>query len=253
MSELLHKACRPVFAVERTYARGHAFSFHAHDTTQLVFALAGTFSGRVANLSFSVPPGHGLLVSASVGHSLICPSGDLRICDVRFCSELVPADTQFRLVKVSTLAREIACFLAATPESRWTDPVVQRTGEMLLPHLHHVCGPWLNCPMPQDRRALRIARHILEHPEDMTTLDRWSRLVGASTRSLGRLFPQETGLSFTEWRSRAKLIEAIRRLEQGSSVQEVALDLGYDSTSAFSQMFRRVTGTAPSRYLKLAQ
>lgn len=49
---------------------------------------------------------------------------------------------------------------------------------------------------------------------------------------------------------RAKLMEALVRLAQGQSVLRVALDLGYGSHSAFSAMFRRVTGVAPSDYFR---
>ncbi|MEM8142220.1 helix-turn-helix domain-containing protein, partial [Morganella morganii] len=37
-------------------------------------------------------------------------------------------------------------------------------------------------------------------------------------------------------------------LAAGHSILEVALDLGYDSQSAFSAMFRRTLGVSPSLY-----
>ena len=49
---------------------------------------------------------------------------------------------------------------------------------------------------------------------------------------------------------RAKLMEALIRLAQGHSVLRVALELGYGSHSAFSAMFRRVMGVAPSDYFR---
>ena len=38
------------------------------------------------------------------------------------------------------------------------------------------------------------------------------------------------------------------RLGNGAPVTQVALDLGYDSVSAFSAMFRRAAGASPSAY-----
>ena len=38
------------------------------------------------------------------------------------------------------------------------------------------------------------------------------------------------------------------RLGSGAPVTQVALDLGYDSVSAFSAMFRRAAGASPSAY-----
>jgi AraC-like DNA-binding protein len=37
-------------------------------------------------------------------------------------------------------------------------------------------------------------------------------------------------------------------LGNGAPVTQVALDLGYDSVSAFSAMFRRAAGASPSAY-----
>ena len=253
ISTLIRTDCQPSAATKRVYEKDHRFSFHAHDATQLIFASSGTFSGRVDSQVFSVPPGYGFLVSPRVGHSLICPSGEVEVRDVRFPDEVLPCGTKSRLVKISPLARQIVEFLVQTPPNHWADQLVARTGGILLAHLRSAPGPWLNCPLPQDRRLLRIARHLLDHPDDVMTLCEWAQIVGASTRTLGRLFPMETGLTFLEWRSRAKLIDAVRRLESGNSIQRISMDLGYESTSAFSQMFKRFAGTSPSRYLKLAR
>lgn len=40
-------------------------------------------------------------------------------------------------------------------------------------------------------------------------------------------------------------MEALARLGGGASVTSVALDVGYDSPSAFTAMFKRVLGTCP--------
>jgi AraC-like DNA-binding protein len=65
---------------------------------------------------------------------------------------------------------------------------------------------------------------------------------------LARLFQKETGLSFAAWRQQARVLEAMGRLGGGAPVTQVALDLGYDSVSAFSAMFRRAAGASPSDY-----
>ena len=76
----------------------------------------------------------------------------------------------------------------------------------------------------------------------------WARLAGASGRTLARLFLRETGMTFGQWRQQARLLEASRRMAVGQSVLTVALDLGYESSSAFIVMFRRALGTTPGRY-----
>ena len=75
-------------------------------------------------------------------------------------------------------------------------------------------------------------------------------LIGMSERTLNRHFQTQTGLSYSEWVRRARLLEALQRLAQGQPVLRVALDLGYGSHSAFTVMFRRVMGISPSDYFK---
>jgi AraC-like DNA-binding protein len=58
-------------------------------------------------------------------------------------------------------------------------------------------------------------------------------------------------MSFNAWRQQACLLAALTRLSNGASITEVALDLGYRSSSAFTAVFRRILGAPPSRYLAL--
>lgn len=53
--------------------------------------------------------------------------------------------------------------------------------------------------------------------------------------------------SIGNWR-RMRLLASLDALAAGHSILEVALDLGYDSQSAFSAMFRRTLGVSPSLY-----
>lgn len=60
---------------------------------------------------------------------------------------------------------------------------------------------------------------------------------------------QEAGLSFGRWRRQLHLVIALRELAGGATVQGVAGELGYESTTAFIVMFKKVLGTTPSRYI----
>ena len=70
-----------------------------------------------------------------------------------------------------------------------------------------------------------------------------------SERNLARLVVSETGLNFRRWRHQLQLIVALQGLIRGQSVQQVAQDLGYDSTTAFITMFKKGLGQTPARYI----
>ena len=72
--------------------------------------------------------------------------------------------------------------------------------------------------------------------------------AGASARTLSRLFVKETDMTFGAWRQQARLLKALEMLAGGHGVTVAALELGYQSPSAFIAMFRRALGVSPGRY-----
>jgi AraC-like DNA-binding protein len=65
---------------------------------------------------------------------------------------------------------------------------------------------------------------------------------------LTRLFIKETEMTFRQWRQQARLIEALKLLAKGTSVKEVAFDVGYESVSAFIYMFKKSLGSTPGNF-----
>src|SRR5690606_16861112 len=106
----------------------------------------------------------------------------------------------------------------------------------------------LGLPMPQDARLLKIARALSDRPDDARRMEQWAEWAGVAPRTLSRRFAAETGFNFTEWRQRVRLLRALELLAAGRPVTAIALDLGYDSVSAFIALFRRVFGVTPGRY-----
>ncbi len=105
-------------------------------------------------------------------------------------------------------------------------------------------------PLSNHPKIKPIIAEMLKTPNDDRTLSEWGKFIHATERTLARYFQSEFGISFGEWRQRLKTVTAITRLTEGESVQNIALDLGYNTPSAFIAMFRRMTGTTPSTYAK---
>ncbi len=106
----------------------------------------------------------------------------------------------------------------------------------------------LQLPLPTDERARRAATWIRENPDHSGSLKQISKRVSASVRTLERLFQKETGMTFGKWRQQLRLLHALRLLAAGRPVTAAALDVGYDSASAFIAAFKKFFGTTPARY-----
>ena len=108
----------------------------------------------------------------------------------------------------------------------------------------------LALPLPVDQRLLQITQSLIKNPADTRVLGDWALKVGASKRTLNRLFSKQTGMSFRTWRQQLRLHRGLELLAAGESVTLVAIELGYENTSAFIAMFRRCLGSTPTRYLR---
>ena len=86
-------------------------------------------------------------------------------------------------------------------------------------------------------------------PAERATLAEWAADIGASERTAARLFRDELGLSYQQWRQQAVLAHALPLLAQGQPISQVAAATGYASDSAFSAMFKLAMGQSPSYFL----
>jgi transcriptional regulator GlxA family with amidase domain len=106
----------------------------------------------------------------------------------------------------------------------------------------------LQLPWPSDERAQRAAAWVRGHLGEPSSTRQIARRAMLSVRTLERLFQKETGLSFGKWRQQLRLLHALRLLAAGRPVTTVALEVGYESASAFIVMFKRTLGVTPHRY-----
>ncbi len=106
----------------------------------------------------------------------------------------------------------------------------------------------LRLPIPKRERLAKVARVLLENVADERTLDEWAKEAGMGRRTFMRAFSTEMGMPFGRWRQQARLLAALERLAKHESVTDVAIAVGYESVSAFIEMFRATLGTTPGAY-----
>jgi len=93
-----------------------------------------------------------------------------------------------------------------------------------------------------------LCEAVLRAPAERATLADWAADVGASERTAARLFRDELGISYQQWRQQAVLAHALPMLARGMPIGHVAAATGYASDSAFSAMFKAAMGQSPSHF-----
>jgi len=195
-----------------------------------------------------IPPHRAVWVSAGIDHSIeMC--GSVLMQTIYLATGLSPSlPCGCFAVNVSPLLRELIIHAVKLGMLDRTIPKEARLIGVLLDQIAALPVMALELPMPRDRRALRVAAWLEEHQDAPGLLKQVRKTAGCSKRTVERLFLAETGLTFGRWRQQLRLLHALRMLASGKAVTAVALEVGYDSPSAFIAMFRRTLGTTPSRY-----
>ncbi len=63
-----------------------------------------------------------------------------------------------------------------------------------------------------------------------------------------KMIPEDKPTRFGRWRQQIRILESLRRLAMNDQVITIAMDLGYDSPSAFISMFKKALGKTPGQY-----
>jgi len=244
---------RPVLAVSRELPPSRPSPPHRHYRAQLIHASAGVMSITTPDGIWVTPPHLAVWVPARIEHHVQL-YGRLSLKTLHILSGAAPhMPGVCRVVPVSPLLRELIIAACAFPPDYDPHGPEGRIMAVILDQMRVLPKAPLYLPMPKDSRLAGVCRRLLDDPGDRRTLPELAALAGAVDRTLLRLFLKETGLTFRHWRRQARLLAALRKLAAGEPVTAVALDMGYESQSAFIAMFRRALGVTPGRYFDRAE
>jgi AraC-like DNA-binding protein len=244
-----------VAALARSYERGTHLGLHMHAEAQLLFAASGVMQVTTPKGRWLVPPRRAVWLPPRLEHAVDMLSDlemrSIYIAPVWLASHPeVPRLRREFVVAVGTLLRELVLAMFDESASRGIDPRrFDLLARLALFELAEAEDGATFMPMPSDPRARRVAEQVLADPAGMRDLDDLARAAGASQRTITRLFPAETGLTFKEWRQRARILASVELLDGGrASIGAVSARLGFSSVAAFGHAFRQVFGIAPGAF-----
>lgn len=241
MSDIRHVAIAPTET--RHLSPGDEVTPHRHDDHQLVYASSGVLEVFVPTGTWYTPAVRAVWVPGGTVHNWQV-HGTATVHLVGIPKTMMPsAGHAPALVLVQPLLRELV--IVCSRNGPAVTPAGQRLLRVLVDQLRPSPDAATMLPVLRDPR-LRGAQAVLEN--DMTsapTLAQLGRRVGASERTLSRLFHDEVGMSYAVWRTQLRLHRAILMLAQGDTVTRAAAACGYSSTSAFITAFRTAFGRTP--------
>nr|WP_329137651.1 helix-turn-helix transcriptional regulator [Streptomyces sp. NBC_01476] len=232
---------------------GGTSAVQSHTRGHLVYAAGGVLAVHTERGTSIVPANRVAWTPAGFTHYHRAHGDtDMRIVFLTpSLARLVPEHPAVFLA--SGLAREV---LLALTGPRNYDPAVpdysrsarSRLLHVLVEELREAPEQPLHLPEPRDDRLRAIARMLYESPGDNATLAELGKTIGAGTRTLSRLFRDELGMTFYEWRTQLRVHHALVLLAEGHDTTRTASACGWSNPSSFIAAFTGIIGTTPGRY-----
>ncbi len=142
-------------------------------------------------------------------------------------------------------------------ENFWTDELIDKA--VLTPLSVRNCMDWLVMVFGrleelamdggEGEMIALVKKYVRENVEMRITREQIASYVNFSADYVSRRFKKETGISLSEYIMQEKINRARQLIALGEdTIGNIALRLGYNSFSYFSEIFRRMTGELPSDY-----
>ena len=228
---------------------------HEHAQGQLVLALAGGVRCAINGQVWMVPPQGAVWIPPHQSHTNYV-THNAEVCMAFIAVDAGLADMPAGTLAVSPLLRELVLQLAglqaaSAAEQQAAQAYQHSLVELLLLELARAQPQAYAIPVLHHPRLQTLYQHLLAEPQNRLSSRAWAERLAMSERTLLRLVKQDTGLSFARWRQQVQLLHALLQLAAGKSVQQVSMDLGYESVSAFITVFKKRLGTTPKRYFSV--
>ncbi|WNM35101.1 helix-turn-helix transcriptional regulator [Streptomyces sp. Li-HN-5-11] len=244
MTETRHQPVAPTRT--QRLASGAAIDAHRHDDHQIVYAGRGVLGVTTGAGSWIAPGTRAIWVPAGTTHAHQAHGElDLHLVGLPATENPLGLDEP-TVLAVGPLLRELIVTYTRTPDDG--RPERARLRAVLLDQLRASPQQPLHLPTPTTPLLRTLCEILRTDPADGRTLAELGREVGASDRTLSRLFKSDLGMTFPQWRTQLRLHRALVLLAQDTPVTAVAHQCGWSSASAFIEVFRRTFGHTPGTH-----
>ena len=228
---------------------------HHHPWGQVVFSDSGILQVSSTSNNFLVPPMHGVWIPSNIEHAAFLLE-NAKLLSVYFhvldssggeAKKGVWAPwPNCQVFKVSPLLHELMKNLSL-PENAGT-VLYSAMCTLIYAEFEKAEMLSIGVPIPAEKRLKSLCENFLMQPTQLMTLQQLCLQVGLSLSTASRLFQQQLGIGFNQWKQQAILAKATALVAQKMPLNQIAYELGYASQSAFSVMVKKLVGIPPKAF-----
>lgn len=227
---------------------GYVDDVHAHPWHQIVFPLSGLLQSTIGDNSAIVPHNAMLYIPAHTEHKSVAVTETQFMAIYLNPGKMVQFGCEPKSFLATAFIKELILLLFEPTLVQHPSSHITHLLTVLRDQIEMASGYEIPLLIPKDKRLLSIFLQLKQHLDLPYTLKEWAQKVGASERTLSRICASEFKQSFSLWRQNIRLVLSLQRLDSDRSIQDIALELGYASDSAYIHAFKKLFNQTPRKY-----
>ncbi|EGR2550300.1 AraC family transcriptional regulator [Vibrio alginolyticus] len=238
----------PVLVKTIDMPKGYIDALHQHTWHQIIFPIKGLLQTQTEHYQHLVPHTSALFVPAGVQHESIALSNTIFVgiyLNPEFGATYEP---QVRTIALTSFLNELLQEIRRLCEGETSHEEVLHLLAVLHDQILKRNVQTFQLLLPQDRRLKLIFERLTDEPALSCSLKEWGEKIGASERTLSRLFAKEFNTSFLLWRQQIRLIYSLSLLDESLPIQAIADLVGYQNDSSYIKAFKAYFDMTPQQF-----
>ena len=229
---------------------------HKHTQGHILFVMDGVATMDVEHSAYYIPYGYFVWIPPQISHRISFDGKNIKLLNIYYPPTFTESEfyQQVRMFPIPSILYHTFEIVqeknGVYKECDWQHELLS-TVIHILPHIVKGHLFPLRLPTTNHPIALKIVDAIHKRYQTQLTATDISEEVGLSVRTLSRYLRSELDTSFTQYLRTFRILMAIREMVKNEeSITNIAYSVGYESLTAFSNSFYKITGYRPSQFLK---
>lgn len=240
----------PALAKVIEMPKGYVDSLHQHKWHQIIFPIKGLLQTQAGSYQYLLPHTSALFVPATLAHESIALTNTTFIgiyINPAYCFN---SEEQVRTVSLTPFIKELIQEIRRKCLQEESHKELLGLLQVLHDQMRHDDDDDVTFQLllPKDRRLKQIFDQLTETPALDWSLKKLGEEVGASERTLSRLFVKEFKTSFPLWRQQLRLIYSLSLLDEDRTIQAIADEIGYHNDSSYIKAFKSYFDVTPQQF-----
>ena len=228
--------------------KSYVDKMHLHTWHQVIFPIKGLLQTQSENCQYLVPHTSALFIPANLPHESIALSNTTFLGVYINPALSAEYEDRIRTISLTPFVSELLKQIRKECLSHNRQAHLAKLLAVLHDQITESEIFSFQLLLPKDKRLTQIFEHLTKSPSTDWSLKTWGEKVGASERTLSRLFAKEFRTSFSLWRQHLRLILSLTLLDEKMPIQLIADKVGYKNDSSYIKAFKAYFEQTPQQF-----